>query len=39
MFLLGGLGSPEYEITDLEDPLPDFSFITCEEFAGSEWSG
>ena len=27
MFVLGGLGPPEYEITDLEDPPPDFSFM------------
>ena len=27
MFLLGRLGSLEYEITDLEDPPPDFSFM------------
>ena len=27
MFLLGRLGSPEYEITDLKDPPPDFSFM------------
>ena len=27
MFVLGGLGSPEYEITDLKDPPPNFSFM------------
>ena len=27
MFLLGRLGSLEHEITDLEDPSPDFSFV------------
>ena len=27
MFVLGGLGPPEYEITDLKDPPLDFSFM------------
>ena len=27
MFVLGGLGPPEYEITVLEDPSPDLSFM------------
>ena len=27
MFVLCGLGPPEYEITNLEDPSPDFSFM------------
>ena len=31
MFVLGGLGPPEYEITDLEDPPPDFSFMVPME--------
>ena len=31
MFVLGGLGSLEYEITDLKDPPPDFSLMVPEE--------
>ena len=31
MFVLGGLGSLEYEITDLKDPPPDFSFMVPAE--------
>ena len=31
MFVLGGLGPPEYEITNLEDPPPDFSFMVPAE--------
>ena len=31
MFLLGRLGSPEHEITDLEDSPPDFSFMIPAE--------
>ena len=31
MFLLGRLGSLEYEITDLEDPSSDFSFMVPTE--------
>ena len=31
MFVLGGLGPPEYEIIDLEDPPPDFSFMVPTE--------
>ena len=31
MFVLGGLGPPEYEITDLEDPPLDFSFMVPTE--------
>ena len=31
MFVLGGLGPPEYKITDLEDPPPDFSFMVPVE--------
>ena len=31
MFVLGGLGPLEYEITDLEDPPPDFSFMVHAE--------
>ena len=31
MFVLGRLGPPEYEITDLEDPPPDFSFMVPTE--------
>ena len=31
MFLLGRLDSPEHEITDLEDPTPDFSFMVLVE--------
>ena len=27
MFVLGGLGPLEYEITDLKDPPPNFSFM------------
>ena len=27
MLVLGGLGPPEYEITNLEDPPPNFSFM------------
>ena len=31
MFVLGGLGPPEYEITDLDDPSPDFSSMVPTE--------
>ena len=31
MFVLGGLGPPEYKITDLEDPPRDFSFMVPTE--------
>ena len=31
MFVLGGLGPSEHEITDLEDPPPDFSFMVPME--------
>ena len=31
MFLLGRLGSLEYEIIDLEAPPPDFSFMVPTE--------
>ena len=31
MFLLGGLGPPEYEITDLKDPPSNFSFMVPVE--------
>jgi len=31
VFVLGGLGPPEYEITDLEYPPPDFSFMVPME--------
>ena len=31
MFVLGGLGPPEYAIIDLEDPPPDFSFMVLAE--------
>ena len=31
MFVLGGLGPPEYEIIDLEDPPPNFSFMVPTE--------
>ena len=31
MFVLGGLGPPEYKITDLEDPPPDFSLMVLAE--------
>ena len=31
MFLLGRLGSSEHEITDLEDPPPNFSFMVLVE--------
>ena len=31
MFVLGGLGPPEYEIMDLKDPPPDFSFMVPTE--------
>ena len=31
MFVLGGLGPPEYEFTDLEDPPPNFSFMVSME--------
>ena len=31
MFLLGRLGPSEYKIIDLEDPLPNFSFMVPAE--------
>ena len=31
MFVLGRLGPPKYEITDLKDPPPDFSFMVPAE--------
>ena len=31
MFVLGGLGPPKYEITDLEDPSANFSFMVPTE--------
>ena len=31
MFVIGGLGPLEYEITDLEDPPPNFSFMVPAE--------
>ena len=31
MFLPGGLGSPEYEVSDLEDPSSDFPLVVPTE--------